>query len=248
MKHENPPLVSLVGAGPGDPELITVKGLARLKTADVVLYDALVTADLLAHARPDAQLIDVGKLPGAHRMSQAEINAMLVNYAQSGRRVVRLKGGDPFVFGRGGEEAAALRAAGVSYEIVPGITSAVAVPASAGIPLTHRDCASAFAVITGSRQRGVDAVCQDWEALARIDTLVVLMGMRNLPQITAGLVAAGRSPATPAAVIQWGTLPQQQVVVGTLADIADRINGLEAPATIVIGEVVALADGDWSGN
>ncbi len=239
---DSPARVSLVGAGPGDPELITLKGLARLKAADVILYDSLAPAELLAYARPDARLIDVGKRPGRHHLSQAEINNLLVRQARAGRHVVRLKGGDPFVFGRGGEEVEALRAAGISYEVIPGVTSAVAVPAYAGIPLTHRDYAATFAVVTGCRKQGAAAVCQDWEALARLDTLVILMGLRNLPQIAARLVAAGRPAATPVAVIQWGTTPRQQVVVGTLADIAGRAQGLTSPATIVVGEVVALGD------
>ncbi len=239
MKIENCPPVSLVGAGPGDPELITVKGLARLKAADVIVYDALAPAALLNDARPDARLIDAGKRPGQQRLSQAEINALLIQQARAGRRVARLKGGDPFVFGRGGEEAAALRAAGVPYEVIPGVTSAVAAPAAAGIPLTHREYAANFAVATGCRQPGAD--CQDWEALARMDTLVILMGMRNLPRIVARLAAAGRPSITPAAVIQWGTTPQQQVVAGTLADIVERAQGMASPATIVIGAVAALA-------
>jgi len=233
------PLVSLVGAGPGDPELITVKGLDRLLEADIVLYDALVSPELLEHARMGAELIYAGKHPGRHSISQEAIHALLVKHVQAGRRVVRLKGGDPFVFGRGGEEAEALRAAGIPYEVVPGVTSAIAVPACAGIPVTHRACAASFAVVTGHRKQGAKNASQDWEALARIDTVVVLMGMRNLPQITTELMAAGRASDTPVAVIQWGTTSQQKVVTGTLANIAGRACELSPPATIVIGEVVS---------
>lgn len=232
-------LVSLVGAGPGDPELITVKGLARLGAADVILYDALVSPQLLEHARRGAQLIDVGKRPGKAHTSQQRIHALLVEHAQAGQRVVRLKGGDPFIFGRGGEEAEALRAAGIPFEVIPGVSSASAVPASAGIPLTHRDCAANFAVITGCRRNGLPIEdCQDWEALARLDTLVILMGMRRLPEIASQLIAAGRAPTTPAAVIQWGTTLRQQAVTGSLADIAGRARDLSFPGIIVIGEVV----------
>jgi uroporphyrin-III C-methyltransferase len=183
-------------------------------------------------------LVCVGKHPGKHHISQEAIHALLIEHAKAGQRVVRLKGGDPFVFGRGGEETEALRSAGIPFEIIPGVTSAIAVPAYVGIPVTHRDCAASFAVVTGHRKQGEKKVNQDWEALARIDTVVVLMGMRNLPQITEELMAAGRSPATPTAVIQLGTTPQQKVVMGTLANITRQADGLTSPATIVIGEVV----------
>lgn len=232
-------LVSLVGAGPGDPELITVKGLKRLKQADVVVYDALVNREILDHTKPGAQLIDAGKRPGFQRMTQADINRLLIHHARTGKRVVRLKGGDPLVFGRGGEEIEALHAAGVAYEIVPGVSSTIAVPAYAGIPLTHRDYASSFAVVTGCRKEGENSTCQDWEALARIDTLVILMGLGNLPQIASNLVTVGYEVNTPVAVIQSGTAPEQKVVFGTLADIVERARGLGTPATIVIGKVVA---------
>ncbi len=232
------PRVALVGAGPGDPELITVKGLARLKKAEVVIYDALISPELLEHAPAGAQLIFAGKHPGKHHTNQDAIHAALIAHARSGRRVVRLKGGDPFVFGRGGEEAEALRAAGIPFEVIPGVSSALAVPAWVGIPLTHRECAANFAVVTGHRKRGMQGASQDWEALARMDTVVVLMGMRNLPQISAELISAGRAPTTPVAVIQWGTTPRQKTVTGTLADIARRASELSSPAVVVIGEVV----------
>ncbi len=238
IKTKRIPLVSLVGAGPGDPELITVKGLNRVRQAEVIVYDALVKKEILKYAEPRAWLIDAGKRAGQKGLSQTEINNTLINHARAGNRVARLKGGDPFVFGRGGEEAEALQAAGVAFEVVPGISSAIAVPAYAGIPLTHRDCAASFAVITGCRKQGEDSTCQDWEALARVDTLVILMGLRNLPLIVDHLISARRSPETPTAVIYSGTLPEQQVVVGTLADIAERTRGLISPATIVVGNVV----------
>lgn len=233
------PLVSLVGAGPGDPELITVKGLARLLEADVVVYDALISPQLLEHARCGAKMVDVGKRPGMPHIPQDDIHTLLIDHAQVGLRVVRLKGGDPFVFGRGGEEAESLRAAGIPFEVIPGVSSAIAAPACAGIPVTHRDCAANFGVATGHRKAGQDALDQDWEALGRLDTLVILMGMRNLPDITARLIAAGRAPDTPAAVIEQASTPRQQVVAGTLSDIAMQAAHLSPPATIVIGEVVA---------
>lgn len=241
MEKRNVPLVSLVGAGPGDPDLITIKGLIRLQEADVVIYDALIALQLLEHTRPEAVLISAGKWPGNHLLDQAEINAALVQYAQAGLKVVRLKGGDPFVFGRGGEEAEALAQANVTFEVIPGVSSAIAAPAYAGIPITDRNCASAFAVITGHRKHGKeDVIDQDWDALARIDTLVILMGMANLAQIVDRLVQAGRALSTPVAIIQWGTTSHQVAVWGTLADIVERAQELTSPATIVIGEVVSL--------
>lgn len=240
-------VVYIVGAGPGDPELITVKGLACLRRADVVLYDRLVAMELLAETSPGAELINVGKAPTKHRRSQDEINTLLVEKARAGLKVVRLKGGDPFVFGRGGEECQALAEAGVAYEVVPGVSSAVAVPAYAGIPVTHRDFASSFTVVTGHnadpQQGGVD-----WSGLPATGTLVCLMGVSHLPEIARRLAALGRSLDTPAAVIGWGTTGRQHVVTGTLADIAERAAGVGAPATIVIGEVVGLRDKlDWFG-
>lgn len=233
--------VYIVGAGPGDPELITVKGLACLRRAGVVLYDRLVAAELLAEAPAGAELIDVGKAPAKQRRSQAEINDLLVAKARAGLTVVRLKGGDPFVFGRGGEECQALAKAGVAYEVVPGVSSAVAVPAYAGIPVTHRDFASSFTVVTGhsadTENGGVD-----WAGLPATGTLVCLMGVQHLPHIARRLQALGRAPETPAAVIGSGTTRRQTVVAGTLADIAGRAASIEPPATIVIGEVVALRD------
>ena len=248
-----PGLVYIVGAGPGDPELITVKGLACLRRADVVLYDRLVASELLAQAPQTAELIDVGKAPARHRRSQEEINALLIEKARAGLCVVRLKGGDPFVFGRGGEECQALAEAGLAYEVVPGVSSAVAVPAYAGIPVTHRDFASSFTVVTGhgsdTEAADTEAAEVDWSGLPASGTLVCLMGVKHLPEIARRLVALGRPATTPAAVIGWGTTGRQSVVEGVLADIAERAAGVEPPATIVIGEVVALRQKlDWFGR
>lgn len=235
--------VSLVGAGPGDPELITLKGLRRLRAAEVVVYDALISAELLRECRADAELIYVGKRCGQAARSQAAINELLIAKARLGRLVVRLKGGDPFVFGRGGEEAAALQAAGIAWEVVPGVTSAIGVPAYAGIPITHRACASSVAVITGHEDPRRPQSRINWRALAEgIDTLVFLMGVGRLGYIAGQLVAHGRPADTPAAVIRWGTTAEQETVVGTLATIADDVAraGLTPPATLVVGEVVRL--------
>lgn len=237
--------VSLIGAGPGDPELITVKGLRRLREADVVVFDALIGDELLRECRPDAEFVYVGKRAGQHYRSQEEINTLLVELGRSGRTVARLKGGDPFVFGRGGEEAEALRDAGIAWEVVPGVSSAVAVPAYAGIPVTHRKAASSFAVITGHEDPQRPDSRVDWAALARgIDTLVFLMGVGNSATIAAQLIANGRPADTPVAAIRWGTTADQETVVGTLATIADDIAraGLKAPATLVVGEVVRLRE------
>ncbi|AHG88640.1 uroporphyrin-III C-methyltransferase [Gemmatirosa kalamazoonensis] len=235
-------VVHLVGAGPGDAELITMRGLRLLRSADVVVYDQLVGAELLTYARPDARLVCVGKHGHGAFTPQQDIDALLIAEARAGRRVVRLKGGDPFVFGRGGEEMAALRAAGVRCEVVPGVSSAVAAPAAAGIPLTHRALASGFAVVTG-HECG-EGTRLDWSALARVPTLVVLMGLRALPNIVGRLAAHGLDLDTPAAVVSRGTLPDQRVVTGTLATIADLAAAadLAQPATLVIGEVVRLRD------
>lgn len=232
--------VYLVGAGPGDPELITVRGLRVLRQAQVVVYDRLVHPALLDEAPRAAERVFVGKHPGGPRTSQDEVCALLVDRARRGARVVRLKGGDPFVFGRGGEEAEALLRAGVPFEVVPGVTAAVAVPAAAGIPVTHRDCASGFAVVTGHQCD--EAPGLDWQALARMPTLVVLMGLRRLASIARCLVEHGMSPSTPVAVIAQGTLPGQRCVTGDLTTIARRVEdaGLEPPATIVVGPVVRL--------
>src|SRR5438034_1704766 len=244
LADSEPGVVYLVGAGPGDPGLITARGLEILRSADVLVYDRLVAPSLVAEAPPGAECVFVGKRPHGVTgdRAQDEINALLVDRARRGLTVVRLKGGDPFVFGRGAEECEALHAAGVPFHVVPGVTSAVAVPAAAGIPVTHRRLASAFAVITGHECDGVSSL--DWESLARVPTLVVLMGLSALPEITARLLAHGADPDTPTAVIASGTLPAQRTVVATLATLADRIaeEGLEPPATVVIGEVVRVRE------
>jgi uroporphyrinogen III methyltransferase / synthase len=240
-----PATVYLVGAGPGDPGLLTRAGAAALARADVVVYDRLASPALLQLARPDADMIYVGKASADHTLPQEEINALLAEHALEGRSVCRLKGGDPFVFGRGGEEAAYLHARGVPVIIIPGVTSAISVPAYAGIPVTDRSCATSFAVITGHEDPRKPESTLDWAGIAHgADTLVFLMGLSNLPTITRQLIAHGRSPALPAAAIQQGSTPQQRVVVGTLADLAERVAeaGLVSPVITVVGEVVALRE------
>ncbi len=239
-----PGKVYLVGAGPGDPDLITRKALRCLRMADVVLYDRLASPLLLEETRAGAVRVFVGKMPRLHAMEQEDINRMLVTYARQGCTVVRLKGGDPFLFGRGGEEAQALAEAGIPFEVVPGVSAAIAVPAYAGIPVTHRDYASSVTIVTG-REGAQGAPGINWEALAALGgTLVVLMGVAALPDFTRRLIAGGLDPATPAAVIQEGTTRRQRSVAGTLADIAARAAdaGLTAPATTVIGQVVAMGN------
>jgi uroporphyrinogen III methyltransferase / synthase len=239
-----PGRVYLVGAGPGDPGLCTVRGLTLIRAADVIVYDRLVNPALLDEA-PAAERIYVGKRAGAHTVSQAEINAILVAQALRGRQVVRLKGGDPFVFGRGGEEAQALTAAGIAVEVVPGVSSALAGPASAGIPVTHRSLAASFAVVTGQEDETKTRPPVDWAALATaVDTLVILMGGRALPDIACTLIANGRPPDTPVALIRSATTPMQETVTGTLADLADpdASPALPAPVVTVIGDVVALRE------
>lgn len=236
--------VYLVGAGPGDPELLTLKGLRVLKEADVVVHDRLVDRRLLSLAPEGAELVDVGKSRG-HRRSQEEINLLLIGRAREGKRVVRLKGGDPFVLGRGGEEAEALASAGIPFEVVPGVTSAVAAPAYAGIPVTHRDVAPYFVVVTGSEDPAKESSQVPWDRLAALGgTLVVLMAWEAFPQIMEALRAHGMAPTTPAALVQWGTEPYQRTVTGTLADIAEkgREAGLEPPVVAVVGEVVKLRE------
>jgi uroporphyrinogen III methyltransferase/synthase len=237
--------VYLVGAGPGDPGLITVRGLDAIRRAEVIVYDRLVSPALLDRASESALRIFAGKHAGAHCLPQERINALLVEHARLGRIVVRLKGGDPFVFGRGGEEALALAAAGIRFEIVPGVSAAVAVPAYAGIPVTHRGIGSSLAMVTGHEDPDKAGAAVDWARLATaVDTLVVLMGLRSLPRIVATLVAHGRSPETPAALIRWGTTEAQQTVLGTLGDIVERAEaaGLEPPVLTVIGDVVRLRE------
>lgn len=237
--------VYLVGAGPGDPGLITVKGLECIKTADVVIYDYLANPKLLDMIKPTAELIYVGKKGGDHTLPQEQINRLIVEKAQSGKIVCRLKGGDPCVFGRGGEEAEVLVTAGIEFEFVPGITSAIGVPAYAGIPVTHREYTSDFAVITGHADPTKDTSSIQWEKLATsFGTLIFLMGVGNLPLITNQLIKYGKSKETPVALIRHGTLPKQETLVGTLADIAEKATQqqFKPPAVIVVGEVVKLRD------
>ena len=235
--------VFLVGAGPGDPGLITVKGLKLLRQADVVVHDRLIPHELLDEVKPDTHVIDVGKYPGKPRHRQDEINALLIEQANHGLLVVRLKGGDPLLFGRGWEEFVACLQGGVQCEIVPGVTSALAVPASANIPVTLRKVSRSVAVVTAQSEDGRGADALNYDALAGMETIVVLMGLANLREVVEGLVAAGRNPHTPAACIERGTMPQQRVVTGnleTIANLADEAQ-LESPTTTVIGEVVRQA-------
>ena len=237
--------VYLVGAGPGDPGLLTARALELIATADVVLYDRLIPAAALAGARTDAELIYVGKEGGGPSMPQAQIEQTLLERARAGSTVVRLKGGDPFVFGRGGEEAEALRGAGIAVEIVPGVTAGVAAPAYAGIPVTHRDAASGVAFVTGHEDPAKPESALDWHALAGFPgTLVVYMGVRQLAAIAERLLAGGRAGDEPAAVIERGTLADQRVVTGTLETIAERaaVDRVRAPAIAVFGPVVALRE------
>ncbi|GAB4529024.1 MAG: uroporphyrinogen-III C-methyltransferase [Anaerolineae bacterium] len=235
-------IVYLVGAGPGDPGLITVRGLECLKEADVVVYDRLINLSLLSYARR-AELIDVGKRPNHHTVPQAEINAILIEKARAGKTVVRLKGGDPFVFGRGGEEAIALARAGLPFEVVPGVTSVIAAPAYAGIPVTHRKMACSVAFTTGHRENSIEDPTCAWKRLAcSCDTLIFLMGVHNLPNIVEQLIANGRPPDTPIALVEKATCTDQQTVAGTLADIVERATSIRPPATIIVGEVVQLRE------
>jgi uroporphyrinogen III methyltransferase/synthase len=238
-------IVYLVGAGPGDPELITAKGIRCIATADVLVYDYLAAKALLAHARPECELIYVGKKGGDHTLSQQNINALIVAKAAQGRIVTRLKGGDPFIFGRGGEEAEELVKAGIAFEIVPGVTSAIAAPAYAGIPLTHRQFTSTVAFITGHEDPTKEDSNIDWASLAKgIGTLVFLMGIKNLSRIVDRLRRNGKPADTPVALVRWGTTCRQQTVTGTLEDIEARAQkaGIKAPAIIVIGQVVTLRE------
>jgi uroporphyrin-III C-methyltransferase len=236
--------VYLVGAGPGDPGLLTLKALALLETCDAVVYDYLVNPEVLSHVHAFAERIYVGKVGGGRHTPQRQINLLLIQQARAGKRVVRLKGGDPFLFGRGAEEAEALVEAGVPFEVVPGISSALAVPTYAGIPLTHRGMSSSVAVITGAR--GGDGAYESgaFAHPASADTVVVLMGVAHLREIANDLVNSGRSAETPAAVVRWGTYNGQQTVTGTLGSIAVEAEraGLRAPAVIIIGEVVRLRE------
>lgn len=239
--------VYIVGAGPGDVDLLTIKGLRCIECADVILYDRLINKELLAYAKKDAKLIFCGKLPQQHAMIQEQINQTLVDYAQQGYIVTRLKGGDPFVFGRGAEEADVLAKHQIPFEIVPGITSGIAAPAYAGIPVTHRDLGSSFAMVTGHMQDGKEDAIR-WESLAKgIDTIAIYMGgVGNLPYIRQQLLKYGRDEKTPVAVIHWGgtVSTKQRTVTGTLATIEEivRTENIQNPSIILVGKVVTLRE------
>ncbi len=240
-----PGKVYLVGAGPGDPELITARGLRRLREADVVLYDALVHPDQLSAAKPDAELVFVGKRAGRVNQRQAEINRRLAQAAREGKTVVRLKGGDPYLFGRGSEEAELLASEGIAFEVVPGVPSPLAATAYAGLSLTHRALASSVAYITATESVEKDRTGHDWSKLATAtQTLVIFMGMRKLDSLTQLLIENGRPADTPVAVVQWASLPKQRTVVGTLADIHQRASkaGIGLPALTIVGDVVRLRE------
>lgn len=246
-----PGLVSLVGAGPGDPDLLTVKALRLIRAARVVVFDRLVSVEIMALAPPDAELIYAGKQTGAHHLPQHELNALLIELARSGRDVVRLKGGDPLVFGRGSEEALALAEAGVPFEVVPGISSASGCTAYAGIPLTHRGLAKGVRLVTGHWREG-QALDYDWHLLADPDcTLVIYMGLTHLKEIARRMIEAGLAADTPAAAVENGTTPRQRRVIGTLGDLPDLVAmaGLKPPTLIIVGKVVSLAGSlDWYGT
>lgn len=241
----NKGVVYLVGAGPGDPKLITLRGLEAIQRADVVVYDRLASPRLLKHMKAGAEKIFVGKLPDKHMMKQEEISRLLVDLALQGKTVTRLKGGDPSVFGRVGEEAELLAEHGIRFEIVPGITSAIAVPAYAGIPVTHRDFTSSFSIVTGHEYKNKTYSQVNWDNLAQASgTLIFLMGVANLEQICTELIRGGKSPQTPVALIRWGTWMEQETLTGTLTDIADKVKaaGFQSPAVTIVGEVVKLRD------
>ncbi len=254
--HSSNQIVYLVGAGPGDPGLITVRGARLLEQADVVIYDALANPRLLSYCPQHAETIYVGKKAAAHSFTQDEINSLLISKAKLGKKVVRLKGGDPFVFGRGGEEAEALRGAGIPFEIVPGVTAAIAAPAYAGIPVTHRDLNSSFTFITGHEKeeeykdpltrgrKAAEASDIDWPSVAKLPCIAFYMGVKSLPRICEKLIAHGMDPTTPAATIQWGTLPRQKTVAGTISDLAQKVIDakIAPPAMTIIGRVVALRE------
>ncbi len=238
-------VVYLAGAGPGDPELITLKAQKKIKAADVIIYDYLAGHELTSLARPDAELVYVGKTGSQHTLKQRDINALLVEKACEGKTVVRLKGGDPFLFGRGGEEAEALKAAGIPFEVIPGVTSAIGAPAYAGIPVTHREHASMVTFVTGHEDPEKEDSAINWDVLARSPgTLVFLMGMKNLTEICKNLTSRGMNARTAAAIVQWGTTPRQKSLVSTLGDLPERAEkaGIKAPAVIVVGAVASLSE------
>jgi uroporphyrin-III C-methyltransferase len=234
----------IVGAGPGDPDLITVKGLRCIQKADMILYDRLVNPELLKEAKRDCHLIYCGKQPNYHTLEQETINHLLVKYTKQGKNVVRLKGGDPFVFGRGAEEVEALVEQGLPVEVVPGITAGVAAPAYAGIPITHRELGSSFAIVTGHKPKGKPTDI-NWKSLSTaVDTLAIYMGITNLPYICEELMKHGKKEDTPVAIIQQGTTSSQRTVIGTLGSIVRIVKeeAIQNPAMIVVGEVVSFRD------
>lgn len=231
----------IVGAGPGDPDLLTIKGLKAIEQADVILYDRLVNEELLAYAPEKAELIYCGKSPGNHLIRQEQINELLCTYADQDKVVVRLKGGDPFIFGRGGEEAEVLRSHGIPFEIVPGITSGSAAPAYAGIPLTHRKISSSVTFISGYNPE--KDTPEYWQNLSSsVETLCIYMGIKRFPSICERLLESGMSPDMPIGIIQWGTTDHQKTITATLGTITDRLHEVENPSMIVIGEVVRLRE------
>ncbi|WP_071396465.1 uroporphyrinogen-III C-methyltransferase [Bacillus tuaregi] len=237
--------VYLVGAGPGDPKLLTLYGLECIQKADVIAYDRLVNPKLLEYAKPEAELMYCGKSPGKHHLIQEEIHTLLVEKSMEGKIVTRLKGGDPCVFGRAGEEAEVLREHGIEYEMVPGVTAGIAAPAYAGIPVTHRNHASSFAIVTGhgSESKGKDYL--NWPALARgIDTIAFYMGVSNLDYICKQLITNGRSAKTPVAIIEWGTTEKQRTLTGNLETIEDKVKAdkISNPAMVLVGDVVHLRE------
>ncbi|MBI5559700.1 MAG: uroporphyrinogen-III C-methyltransferase [Deltaproteobacteria bacterium] len=236
--------VYFVGAGPGDPGLITLKGIEALKKADVIIYDFLANKKLIEHARYGAEAVYVGKKGRFRHVSQEKINGLIIRYAGKGMTVVRLKGGDPFIFGRGAEEALSIEKKGIPFEVIPGVTSATAAPCYAGIPLTHRDFSSAVTFLTGQESPGKEVSAVEWDRLARCSTLVILMGWKNLRAIVKKLVENGRPRQTPVAIIRWGTLPKQKCVTGTLGNIAEisEKEGMLPPVVIVVGDIVKLRD------
>ncbi|MET3507254.1 uroporphyrinogen-III C-methyltransferase [Halalkalibacter oceani] len=235
-------IVYFVGAGPGDPKLITVRGLECIREADVLIYDRLANPELLRHAKEDSEKIYCGKLPDHHTLRQEELNELILAYARAGKVVVRLKGGDPGVFGRVGEEAEHCRRHGIPYEIVPGITAGLAAPLYAGIPVTHRELGQSFACVTGHTARG-ELSAKRWQALATgIDTVIFYMGVKNLPDIVDRLIEYGRSPDSPAAIIEWGTLADQRVLAAPLNQLVTEARQADVrnPSIIIVGEVASL--------
>ncbi len=237
-------MVYLVGAGPGDPELITLKGARLLAEADVVIHDRLIPHEVLQWCREEAELIDVGKYPEHHRVSQEEINQLLVKHASRGKMVLRLKGGDPFVFGRGLEELEVCRQHGIDCFIVPGVSSSISAPAAAGIPVTSRGIARSFAVVTGQTDPNLGKYSFDFDSLSKMDTVVLLMARKNLADITEGLIKAGLNPDTPAASIENATCSNQRVTAGSVSTIAEVVKaiGIDSPVVTVIGAVAAKVD------